>query len=41
MDPLTVVKQEELEEVEHPLDYSEVQVASPTSSHHGAAKSHS
>ena len=41
MDPFTVVKQEELEEGEHPLDYSEVQVASPTSSHHVAAESHS
>ena len=37
MDPFTEVKQEELEEQEegeHPLDYSEVQVASPPCPHH-------
>ena len=39
LDPFTVVKQEELEEGEHPLDYSEV--ANPTDSHHVAAESHS
>ena len=42
MDPFTEVKQEELEEQEegeHPLDYSEVQVASPPCPHHLAAES--
>ena len=42
MDPFTEVKQEELEEQEegeHPLDYSEVQVASPPCPRHLAAES--